>query len=321
MLKKDAQHLVHVLRENADLKIGVDELRFLRGSGLNHDHVVLGDTGWLARVPRGNSPLTGDEYLARQDAVYRAAMPSRHTPALLTSISPRDELPHGALIVQRIDAVRKADFGKDYRSIATALASIHKTPPPTSAVPAAPGASQREYLDAMLVPALKSGRLNAGTHLLLANALEHCGQDLARMARLPALPTGFVASDTHPANFLIDRKGKAWMVDLEYATSDCPLVDTAIAACPLTRRFNPASRPTVPVGTSHKFFRAWMNDYAQGRPDSLRQTLAEARPAMQRVAMLGSLGWLAFWQTDGRATMAGVPHGTAGTGMPWPETT
>ncbi len=313
MSKFDIERFSDLLRQDAGLSINPAELRFLKGTGLNHDHIVLGDSGWLARIPRGNSGMSSQDYLSQQEALYSAAAPSLHTPELLAAIAPADDLPHGALIVQRIEYVRKADFGRDYRAIAASLAAIHATEPPPALLPGptAPGESQRGFIEAMLVPSLDSAELNPRSRALLNNALDQCYDDLSRMARSTALPTGFIASDTHPGNFLIDRQGKAWMPDLEYATVDCPLVDTAMAVCPLARQFDPDSNPSAPVGTGQKFFAAWLDLYSQDHHDAARRALIDMRPAMGRVALVGSLGWLAFWQTQGQATMTDVPTPTA----------
>ena len=270
-------------------------MSFLHGSGLNHDHLVLGQSGWLARIPRGNNNPDSDAYLKQQEAIYRAAAASKHTPELLTALAPMEDLPHGVLIVRRIENARKADFGRDYLAIAKCLASINTTAPPLSLKAAeTPGASQREFIEAMLVPSLDSSRLKARTRLLLESALEQCDDDLARMSHFPALPTRFVATDAHPANFLIDRQNKAWFVDLEYAAVDCLLVDSAMAACPLARQLNPESNPSAPQGTEQKFFDAWLSDVSRDglscRPPSAgRHAARHATRGADGIARLAGL--------------------------------
>ncbi len=306
------ERLSDLVREHAGLSVKPGDLHFLKGSGLNHDHVVLGNSGWLARVPRGNTWMTADEYLSQQETVYSAAAASRHTPPLLTVIRPEDGLAYGALIVKRVPYQRTADFAIDYPAIAAALAAIHRTaPPPALSAPAMLGDSQRGFIDMFLAPALESPRLNSGSKALLTGALDQARDDLSHMAKVAALPVGFIASDTHAGNFLIDRSGKAWMPDLEYATVDCPLIDISMPVCPVARQFDPLANPVWPVGTSQKFFSAWLNEFSGDRANDQRRALIDARPAMTRVVLTGSLGWLAFWDAQGRQTMRDVPDATA----------
>jgi thiamine kinase-like enzyme len=311
MFQIDKTRLSDLLRENIGLQVNPVDLRLLGGSGLQHDHVVLGQTGWLARIPRGNNTPDSVAYMARQGDVYATAMHSLHTPELAAAVAPTDGLPRGALIVRYLEDARKADFARDHAAIARSLAAIHAVlPPPIVETAARPGASQWGFIEAMLLPSLESKRLEARTQVLLEAAVEQARADLDGMARFPALPQGFIVSDAHPGNFLIDRAGKAWMVDLEYSAVDCPLVDAAMAMCPLTRQFDPENNPSAPRGTEQKFLAAWLDRIGQDHPPAARQALAEAHPAMQRVVLAGSLGWLAFWKTEGHATMLDIPWPT-----------
>jgi hypothetical protein len=75
----------------------------MRDKGLAHDHVRIGATGWLARVPKQSQmDLPPEANLAYQEACFRRAHASGHTPALLAVLPPRPGLAQGALVVEAI---------------------------------------------------------------------------------------------------------------------------------------------------------------------------------------------------------------------------
>ena len=107
-----------------------EDLRPLADTGLAHDHVRLGRTGWLARVPKQSQMrLNAADNLAYQAACFAAMAPSGHTPRIHGTLPPDPDLPMGALIVEAIDG-RPPRLPDDLDAVMRALAAIHRLPVP-----------------------------------------------------------------------------------------------------------------------------------------------------------------------------------------------
>jgi aminoglycoside phosphotransferase (APT) family kinase protein len=218
------------------------DLHLLRRKGTSNDHVKLGDSGLVARVPRfSHGGLDAPTNLARQEAAFARAEPSCHTPRLHDVLPIGADLPAGALIVDRIDghAPRLPD---DMAAIADALAALHAlpVPPPAGRPPLTravdPLTATFEAIEQHAVCLDAAGLVPAARAALdeeLAWARDFVAPDPTE------LPPRFVGADTHPGNFLIDDAGKAWFTDLEKAQYGAVPIDLAHASLATSTGWDP----------------------------------------------------------------------------------
>ena len=96
--------LIKSLQEISDFAELKDcDLEDISSRGLVHDHIKLGNTGWVARIPRGNQlGLSSEDYLNLQKEIYSVMAQSGATPEIFGIIKPNSGLPHGALILSLI---------------------------------------------------------------------------------------------------------------------------------------------------------------------------------------------------------------------------
>ena len=198
-------------------------------TGLAHDHVRLGGTGWIARLPKQSQMQLGAaENLAYQAACFERASASGHAPRLDAVLPPSEALPRGGLIVEEIDG-RPARLPGDLPAIMAALAMIHALPVPEAPArpplldPADPLTDLLEEIDtqAAYLPAA-----HADTRAIIERHLKAL-RDLAGAAARP--PQRLISFDAHPGNFLITPSGRAVLVDLEKARYSAPPLDLAHA--------------------------------------------------------------------------------------------
>lgn len=261
----------------------------MRDKGLAHDHIRIGASGWLARVPKQSQmDLPPEANLAYQEACFRRAHASRHTPALLAVLPPAPGLPQGALVVEAIEG-RPARLPDDLPAIARALGAIHALPPPAAAAPLLAPAdplaamadevqAQGAYLaEAALAPATRAliQREMAG----LAALRDAAGRPAARL----------VSFDAHPGNFLIRPDGVAVLVDLEKGRYGAPSLDLAHATLYTSTTWDVESRAVLSPDDIVAFHAAWAA--VPGVPDAARWHLP-----LRRAMWLWSVTWCAKWQ-------------------------
>ena len=100
------------------LDVARADLQPLPDTGLAHDHVRIGDTGTLARVPKQSQlGLAAAENLDYQAACFARASASGHVPRLHEKLAPDAALPMGALIVDLIDG-RSLSLPEDLAAMA-----------------------------------------------------------------------------------------------------------------------------------------------------------------------------------------------------------
>lgn len=213
--------------------IGPSDLELLPTKGIAHDHARLKGRRLLARLPRaGQLTLEPEDYIPYQEASFRRASPSGRVPWLAAAIQPSPALPSGALVIQEIEG-RAPRIPDDLPLIAECLAGIHglDLPPPLQRPPLADHSDavggtvavierQAQSLDAAGVAGSARAAIDDERAWARAFALDSAGRDQ---------PVTLVASDTHPGNYLIDKNGRAILVDVEKMIYGSPAIDLAHA--------------------------------------------------------------------------------------------
>ena len=261
----------------------------LRDKGLAHDHIRLGSTGWLARVPKQSQmDLPAAANLAYQAACFRRAAAGGHVPQLLDVLPPTPGLPHGALVVEAIDG-RPARLPEDLAAIAHALGSIHALPRPAVTVPllapADPLAAMRDEV-AVQGAFLAEAGLDRGVR----GQVEREMAALFDLCRAPSRPaTCLISFDAHPGNYLIRPDGTAVLVDLEKGRYGAPSLDLAHATLYSSTTWDVESRAVLTVAEIAEFYRVWSR--VPGVPEAVGW-----HGALRRAMWLWSVTWCAKWR-------------------------
>lgn len=254
--------LLAALREQPAYAILTDrDLAPLPATGTAHGHVRLPD-GKLARVAYAHE---GDpaaaERLQTQAVAFRHLAPAHRTPRLHAVIEPRAGLPGGALIVDHVEG-RPPDLPDELPALADTLACLHALPLPG---PGSPIPRQTNpFLQTLEVVELAATRFldKAVTdpapraeiveELILMRGMS---STLGRQSQ----PLTVALADTHPGNFIVDRAGIAWFVDLEKVHVGSPAIDLAHATLPTSTLWDPKigkSLSREDVAAFHAFYLA-----------------------------------------------------------------
>ena len=280
---------------------GTPEL--MADTGLAHDHVRLGGTGRIARLPKQSQMrLVPAENLAYQAACFTRASASGHAPRLRAVLPPSDTLPRGGLVVEEIDG-RTARLPEDLPAIMAALAAIHSLPVPEARAPlldpADPLARLLEEIGA------QAEYLNAADPATRAIMERHIAalRDLADDTPRP--PRRLISFDAHPGNFLVTPEGRAVLVDLEKARYSAPPLDLAHATLYTSTTWDVASHAVLSPEEVAGACRHWLTCL----PGAERAALAPWILPLRRAMWLWSMTWCAKWRVlsgaEAKATQDG----------------
>jgi len=282
---------------------GVPDL--MADTGLAHDHIRLGGTGRIARLPKQSQmQLAPAENLAYQAACFTRASASGHAPRLSAVLPPSDPLPRGGLVVEEIEG-RTARLPDDLPAIMAALAAIHALPVPNPTAraplldPADPLAglleeigAQAEYLHAA----------DPATRAIVERRVAAL-RDLANDTPRP--PKRLISFDAHPGNFLITASGRAVLVDLEKARYSAPPLDLAHATLYTSTTWDVASHAVLSPDQVAEACHHWLACL----PGAERAPLAPWILPMRRAMWLWSMTWCAKWrvlsEAEAKATRDG----------------
>jgi len=285
----------------AGIARGLPEL--MADTGLAHDHVRLGGTGWIARLPKQSQMQLGAaENLAYQAACFTRASASGHAPRLSAVLPPSDALPRGGLVVEEIEG-RVARLPEDLPAIMAALAAIHSLPVPEARAPLLDPADPLDGLleeigaqAAYLHAAERETREIVETHIAAL-------RDLAEQGSRP--PKRLISFDAHPGNFLITPSGRAVLVDLEKARYSAPPLDLAHATLYTSTTWDVASHAVLSPEAVADACRHWLACL----PVAERAALAPWILPMRRAMWLWSMTWCAKWRVlsgaEAKATQDG----------------
>ncbi len=274
-------------------------------TGLAHDHVRLGGTGWIARLPKQSQMQLGAaENLAYQAACFTRASASGHAPRLHAVLSPSDALPRGGLVVEEIVG-RVARLPEDLPAIMAALAAIHALPVPEKdrrpplLDPADPLAGLLEEIGAQ---AAYLHAVDPETRAIIETHFAAL-RDLA--ADGPRPPKRLISFDAHPGNFLITPEGGAVLVDLEKARYSAPPLDLAHATLYTSTTWDVATHAVLTPEQVAEACHHWLDCL----PGPERAALAPWTLPMRRAMWLWSMTWCAKWrvlsEAEAKATQDG----------------
>lgn len=290
-------------------------LQPLPDKGLAHDHVRLGDTGLLARIPKQSQlGLAATEHLAYEAACFQRAAPGGHAPRCAAVLPPSAALPRGALLVQVIEG-RPLALPQELPLLVKALAALHRMPLP----PAAQRAPLMDPADplAALDDELAQQALHLGAAGIAPAARRAIDGAFVRWQRLraaaPRPPKRLIAFDAHPGNFLVDADGRAVLVDLEKARYGAAALDLAHATLYTSTTWDREARAELGLGEVAAACEQWLAALGgvgdDGRDaDAERPWIAPLREAM----WLWAVTWCAKWRV-----LSARPAGRGGDGEDW----
>lgn len=281
-------------------------LRPLADKGLAHDHVQLGDSPRLARIPKQSQMgLAPEPNLAYQSACFERASTGGHTPRLWGVLAPGTDLPWGALVVELIQG-RPARLPGDLPAMARAFASIHALSMPAAdaqaplLAPADPLAALHEDIAAQWHVG-RSVVLAPATRAAIESGLARLQRGLQRAARPPRC---LIAFDGHPGNFIVEANGRAVLVDLEKCRYGYPALDLAHATLYTSTTWDLETRAHLDIDSIVGFHQTWA--------DAVGPLAAQVWPSLVplREAMwLWSLTWCAKWLALSHSQAKAVPAG------------
>lgn len=277
-------------------RISSSQLQPLEVKGLAHDHVEVLGRGLLLRVPKQSQfAMAAAENLNYQAACFRRVGISGHAPGFEALIEPCESLPMGALLVERIEG-RPPSLPKDLGALAECMANVHALPVPEPAQrppledhrdPIAGAMKEIEQQAAFLDDAVLSteARQEVDAELTWARAFA------SKSAGQPQ-PQTLVLTDTHPGNFLIDRQGRAIIVDLEKALYGSPATDLAHATIYSSTTWDTDVYADLSIDDVVGFYQR----YLETVPKDLAGTLRPWMLPLRRITMLRAITWCAKWR-------------------------
>lgn len=282
----------------ARLGVAGAELHPLPDTGLAHDHVRIGDTGSLARVPKQSQlGLAAAENLDYQAACFARASASGHVPHLHEKLSPDAALPMGALIVDLIDG-RPLSLPGDLEAMAACLAAIHALPLPAPDArsplkdPVDPMADT--FMEIMTQAAyIAAADLHPDAESQIREELQAAGATLAGKERPPRT---LIAFDAHPGNYLMTPDGRAVLVDLEKARYGAAGFDLAHATLYTSTTWDVDSHAVLDRDQIGGFHQAWLDAV----PGDLAAASEPWLAPMRRMMWLWSVTWCAKWRVESR---------------------
>lgn len=266
--------------------------------GLAHDHVSIGESGALLRVPRQSQfGFSARDNLAYQKACFERCQPSGHTPALLGVLEPSPDLPMGALLVERIEGV-VLSLPDDMAGIAACLAAVHILPvPPEDVRP--PLQVHREAVAGTLaiverqVQGLEASGLDREARMQIEAELAWAHGFAAEAASRPQ-PLTLVLSDTHPGNYLRKLSGQVVCVDLEKAIYGAPAIDLAHASLHTSTTWDVEAAASLPRGAIESFYAAYLDLL----PAAMHAALMPWLLPLRRLTWLRSVTWCVHYRIE-----------------------
>jgi len=289
--------------------VEVVDLAPLPTTGLAHDHIRIGATGMLLRVPRQSQlALAARENLIYQAACFGRMAVSGHTPKLFGIIEPTPEIPMGALLVEEIVGETLA-LPAGLTDAARALAAIHALPmPPAAERP--PLKDPNDAVAATLEEVLAQGRNLTSPHAPVSQTGRQAIEaeiDAVReeIPRLPPAQKTLISFDAHPGNFILEHgTGRAVLVDLEKGRYGGAGFDLAHATLYTSTTWDVATYSEPTVAQVADFYATWLAAVPKDLGSALKQWLLP----MRRIMWLWSVTWCAKWAVESRGTRVADKH-------------
>ncbi len=274
----------------------LEQLQPLEVKGLAHDHVEVRGRDLLLRVPKQSQfAMAAADNLHYQATCFRRVGKSGHAPGLEAVIEPCEGVPMGALLVERIEG-RAPSLPKDLGALAECMAQVHALPVPESEQrfpledhkdPIAGAMKEIERQALFLDDAALSSKARQELDAELAWA-----RDFAAKSNGRPQPLTLVLTDTHPGNFLIDRKGRAIIVDLEKALFGSPGTDLAHATIYSSTTWDTDVYAELSIDEVTAFYQRYLETVPKELAEALRPWILPLR----RITMLRAITWCAKWR-------------------------
>jgi aminoglycoside phosphotransferase (APT) family kinase protein len=291
--------LLAALRERpAFSALTAADLKPLPATGTAHGHVRL-PGGLLARVAYAHDgDPTAAARLQAQAAAFHHLAPAERTPSLHDVIEPRAGLPGGALIIDYVDG-HAPHLPDELEAMADTLARIHALPLPPAGSPIPrqknPFIETLEAIEQNALRFLDKAVPDPGARAEIAEELRLMrGMALAFGQR--AQPLTVALADTHPGNFIVDRTGTAWFVDLEKVHVGSPAIDLAHATLATSTLWHPAVGKVLSPAEVKGFCDAYFAKVGASQAALLAPWLLP----MRRLTWLRTTLFMARWRAQTR---------------------
>lgn len=270
----------------------------LPATGTAHGHVSL-PNGLIARVAYAHEgDPTAAARLATQAEAFRHLAPSDRTPRLHDVIEPCRGLPGGALIVDRIEG-RAPILPDELGAMADTLVRIHSLPLPAagSSIPR----QQNPFLETLAAVEQNAARFldralpDPGARAEVAEELRLM-RDMAADVAQRAQPLTVALADTHPGNFIVDREGRAWFVDLEKVHVGSPAIDLAHATLATSTLWHPDVGKVLSPAEVRTFYTLYLEKAGREQAARLQPWLLP----MRRLTWLRTTLFMARWRVQTR---------------------
>ena len=282
-----------------DVLAAIREGEALPATGTAHGHVRLKD-GRLARIAYAyEDDPTAAARLHLQAEAFRHLAPAGCTPRLHEVVEPRPGLPGGALIVDFIEG-RAPSLPDELDAMADTLARLHSLPLPAAGSPIP---RQDDPLGTTL------DVVEQGAHRFLdkavrdvdarAEIVEELGlmrEMVVALASRPQ-PLSIALADTHPGNFIVDRAGIAWFVDLEKVHVGSAAIDLAHATLPTSTVWHPDVGKVLSRAEVERFYESYLAQIGETRAAALGPWLQP----MRRLTWLRTTMFMARWKVQTEA--------------------
>src|SRR5262245_8449383 len=268
--------LLAALRERpAFASFTAADLKPLPATGTAHGHVRL-PCALIARVAYAHDgDATAGARLATQAEAFRRLAPSGRTPRLHDVIEPRPGLPGGALIVDLIDG-RAPRLPDELALMADTLARIHALPLPPASSPIP--RQKNPFLETLAAIEQNAARFldkavpDASARAEIAEELGLM-RDMAPTVVQRPQPVTVALADTHPGNFIVDRDGIAWFVDLEKVHVGSPAIDLAHATLATSTLWHPDVGKVLSRDDVQAFYALYLEKVGAKRAAALQALL------------------------------------------------
>jgi aminoglycoside phosphotransferase (APT) family kinase protein len=272
----------------------------LPATGTAHGHVRLAD-GRLARIAYAyDDDPTAAARLHVQAEGFRHLQPAGRTPRLYDVVEPRPGLPGGALIVDYIDG-HSPRLPDELDAMAETLAAIHSLPLPAAGSPIP--RQKNPFLETLAGIELNAGRFldkavpDSGSRAEIVEELTLM-REMALEIGTRAQPLTMALADTHPGNFIVDRAGIAWFVDLEKVHVGSAAIDLAHASLPTSTLWASAEGRPLSPDEVQGFYATYLDRIGKTAADALRPWLVP----MRRLTWLRTTLFMARWRMQTRST-------------------
>jgi aminoglycoside phosphotransferase (APT) family kinase protein len=111
-------------------------------------------------------------------------------------------------------------------------------------------------------------------------------------------PLTVALADTHPGNFIVDRAGLAWFVDLEKVHVGSPAIDLAHATLPTSTLWHPDVGSLLSRDDVQAFQENYLARLAKKQAGALRPWIAP----MRRLTWLRTTLFMARWRVETRSS-------------------